>query len=39
VFGYVVEGQEVLEKIKEGDKIESAKVIEGAENLVQPQVA
>jgi len=39
VFGYVVEGQEVLEKLKEGDKIESAKVLQGAENLIQPQVA
>lgn len=39
VFGYVTEGKEVLEQLKEGDKIESAKVIQGAENLVQPQVA
>lgn len=39
VFGYVVEGKEVLEKLKQGDKIESAKVIQGAENLVQPQTA
>ncbi len=39
VFGYVTEGKEVLEKLKEGDKIESAKVIQGSENLVQPQVA
>lgn len=37
VFGYLTEGKEVLEKLKEGDKIQSAKVIEGAENLVQPQ--
>jgi len=36
VFGYVVEGKEVLEKLKAGDKIESAKVIQGTENLVQP---
>jgi peptidylprolyl isomerase len=34
VFGYVVEGKEVLEKLKEGDRIESARVIRGAENLV-----
>jgi peptidylprolyl isomerase len=36
VFGYVTEGKEILEKIKEGDKIESAKVIRGIENLVEP---
>ncbi|WP_317108142.1 peptidylprolyl isomerase [Chroococcidiopsis sp. SAG 2025] len=39
VFGYVTEGKEVLEKLKAGDKIESAKVIQGADKLVQPQVA
>lgn len=39
IFGYVTEGKDVLEKLKAGDKIESAKVIQGAENLVQPQVA
>lgn len=39
VFGYLTQGKEVLEKLKEGDKISSAKVIEGAENLVQPSVA
>lgn len=39
VFGYLVEGKEVLEKLKAGDTIESAKVIKGADNLVQPQVA
>lgn len=39
VFGYLTEGKEVLEQLKEGDKIESAKVIQGAENLVQPQSA
>lgn len=33
VFGYVVEGEEVLGKIKEGDSITSAEVVEGAENL------
>ncbi|HEY9808720.1 MAG TPA: peptidylprolyl isomerase [Halomicronema sp.] len=37
VFGYVVEGKDVLEKIKKGDKILSAKVVRGAENLIQPQ--
>lgn len=39
VFGYVVEGKDVLEQLKEGDVIESVKVVKGAENLVQPQVA
>lgn len=39
IFGFVVEGKEVLEELKAGDKIESAKVIEGAENLVQPSIA
>jgi peptidylprolyl isomerase len=38
VFGYVTEGKEVLEQLKQGDKIVSAKVIKGKENLVQPQV-
>ena len=33
VFGKVVEGMEVVDKIKQGDRIESAKVVEGAENL------
>jgi peptidylprolyl isomerase len=35
VFGYVVDGKDVLDKIRENDKIESAKVIDGLENLVQ----
>ena len=34
VFGYVVDGKETLEKLSEGDKIVSAKVIAGTENLV-----
>jgi peptidylprolyl isomerase len=36
VFGYVTEGKEVLRQIREGDRIISARVIDGAENLVQP---
>jgi peptidylprolyl isomerase len=36
VFGYVIENKDVLREIKQGDKIISAKVIDGAENLVQP---
>ncbi|MDB9373384.1 peptidylprolyl isomerase [Nodularia sphaerocarpa] len=39
VFGYLTEGKEILDKLKEGDKIESATVIQGIENLVQPQAA
>ncbi|KAF3888771.1 MULTISPECIES: peptidylprolyl isomerase [Nostocales] len=39
VFGYVTEGKEVLDELKAGDKIESAKVIQGLENLVEPNVA
>lgn len=34
VFGYVIEGEEVLRQLKQGDEIFSAKVVEGAENLV-----
>ncbi|GAX37429.1 peptidylprolyl isomerase [Nodularia sp. NIES-3585] len=37
VFGYLTEGKEILDKLKEGDKIESATVVQGIENLVQPQ--
>ena len=35
-FGYTVEGAEFLADAKEGDIIESAKVVEGLENLIQP---
>ncbi|MEG4516519.1 MULTISPECIES: peptidylprolyl isomerase [unclassified Microcoleus] len=38
VFGYMIEGKEVLEQLKQGDKIVSAKVVKGSENLVRPQV-
>ncbi|MCY7383730.1 MAG: peptidylprolyl isomerase [Microcoleus sp. CAN_BIN18] len=37
VFGYMIEGKEVLGQLKQGDKIISAKVIKGMENLVKPQ--
>ncbi|NEO56758.1 MAG: peptidylprolyl isomerase [Okeania sp. SIO3B5] len=37
VFGYVVEGKKVLEKLAKGDKIISAKVVAGLENLVEPE--
>ena len=33
VFGKVTEGMDVVDKIQQGDKIESAKVTEGAQNL------
>jgi peptidylprolyl isomerase len=33
VFGYVTQGSEVLEKLKQGDRIESMKVISGLEHL------
>jgi len=33
VFGYVTNGMNVVDKIKQGDKIQSAKVISGGENL------
>jgi peptidylprolyl isomerase len=36
VFGYVTSGQEVLEQIKDADKITSAKVLEGGDLLVKP---
>jgi peptidylprolyl isomerase len=36
VFGYVVEGKEVLAQLQTGDRVNSAKVVKGAENLVQP---
>ncbi|MBP5976742.1 peptidylprolyl isomerase [Brasilonema sp. CT11] len=39
VFGYVTEGKDVLQQLKAGDKVESAKVIQGAENLVKAKVA
>lgn len=35
VFGYLVEGKEVLEELTAGDKIISAKVVKGIENLKQ----
>jgi peptidylprolyl isomerase len=37
VFGYLIEGKEILEELTAGDKIISAKVIEGIENLKQPK--
>jgi peptidylprolyl isomerase len=37
VFGYVVKGEEVLDLLTTEDKIISAKVVDGLENLVEPQ--
>lgn len=39
IFGYMTEGKDVLDNLSAGDKIISAKVVKGAENLVQPQAA
>ncbi len=35
IFGFVTEGQEILRLLKAGDKIESAQVVSGIENLVE----
>ncbi|MBW4471352.1 MAG: peptidylprolyl isomerase [Stenomitos rutilans HA7619-LM2] len=39
VFGYVIEGKDVLEQLRAGDKVESAKVIQGLDQLAEPDVA
>jgi peptidylprolyl isomerase len=39
VFGYVVKGKEVLEELTAEDKIISAKVVDGIDNLVQPSIS
>lgn len=36
-FGYVVDGADTLENIRKGDRIESARIINGADNLVRPE--
>lgn len=36
VFGYVVDGEDVLGQLQTGDRVVSAKVVAGAENLLQP---
>jgi len=36
VFGYLTQGKEVLEELTAGDKIISAKVVDGIDNLKQP---
>lgn len=37
VFGYTIDGQETLRKLSADDKIISAKVVDGLENLVEPK--
>lgn len=37
VFGYVVKNKEVLDQLRQGDRIESARVVDGLENLVLPE--
>lgn len=37
VFGYTIEGKEVLRKLGAGDKIISARVVDGLDNLVEPK--
>lgn len=37
VFGYVVDNKEVLEQLKQGDRIDKVRVLSGLENLVEPQ--
>ncbi|MFB6275706.1 MAG: peptidylprolyl isomerase [Halothece sp.] len=39
VFGYTIEGEEILEDIQEGDKIISASVVNGIQNLERPNAA
>lgn len=36
VFGYVVDGQDFLDELQEGDVIQSAKLVSGSEYLKQP---
>ncbi|MGB3491720.1 MAG: peptidylprolyl isomerase [Elainellaceae cyanobacterium] len=36
VFGYVTDGKDVLDSLVVGDRIESASVVKGLENLVEP---
>jgi len=37
IFGYLVDGKNVLEKLTDGDKIISATAIDGIDNLVEPK--
>ena len=37
VFGYLIDGKDVLEGLTDGDKIIAATVVDGADNLVEPK--
>jgi peptidylprolyl isomerase len=39
VFGYLTEGREILDILKAGDKIESATIVQGEENLIESTAA
>ncbi|MGJ3245792.1 MAG: peptidylprolyl isomerase [Elainellaceae cyanobacterium] len=39
VFGYVTENKGVLDNLDVGDRVESAQVVKGLDNLVEPQAA
>jgi len=39
VFGYTVEGEEILEDIQEGDQIITARVVNGIKNLERPKAS
>ena len=38
VFGYIIDGEDLLQQIQVGDTIVSAKIISGLENLQEPKV-
>lgn len=39
VFGYVIDGKDTLDTLGRGDRIESARVVDGLENLVVPSAS
>jgi peptidylprolyl isomerase len=36
VFGYVVDNEDILDNLGQGDRIEAVRVVSGADNLVEP---
>ena len=38
VFGYVIDGEDLLQQMQVGDKIVSAKIISGLDNLQAPKL-
>ena len=36
VFGYTIDGEDVLDALEKGDKIETVRVVKGGENLIVP---